>query len=285
MSSSPLSIDVYVAPIRPYTSPDQLGEGEVATWAPTSSTLISGPAEGILIDALLTFDNADHIAAWAKSHDKKITGVYITHGHSDHWLGLARLLQHFPEARGYAAPEVVGRAAWEAEFNRTSRYWTSRFPGELPETPVVPEVLNDDEIPVDGQVVNLIPVGQGDIEGSTIFHAPSADAVVCGDVVYNNVHMMMYEADEAKREAWTASIDAVAALNPKIVVAGHKSVGAADLPENLAASTRYLRDFSAFARKGGTVEDLVHGMLELHGERDQPHTLWISARAEVARRA
>jgi glyoxylase-like metal-dependent hydrolase (beta-lactamase superfamily II) len=53
---------------------------------------------------------------------------------------------------------------------------------------VVPEVLNSDEILVDGQVVNLIHVGQGDVEGSTIFHVPSADAVVCGDVVYNNVH-------------------------------------------------------------------------------------------------
>ena len=58
----------------------------------------------------------------------------------------------------------------------------------------------------------------------------------------------------------------------------------ADRPENLAASQRYLRDFTTGAKKGGTVEDLVHGMLELHGERDQPHTLWISARAEVARR-
>ena len=128
------------------------------------------------------------------------------------------------------------RAAWEAEFNKTTKYWTSRFPGELPETPVVPEVLNSDEILVDGQVVNLIHVGQGDVEGSTI------------------------------------------------VVAGHKSVGAADLSENLAASQRYLRDFTTLAKKGGTVEDLVHGMLELHGERDQRHTLWISARAEVARR-
>ena len=285
MEGNPLSIDVYVAPMRTYTYPGQLGEGEVATWAPSSSTLISGPTEGILIDALLTFENADHIAAWAKSFGKKITGVYITHGHSDHWLGLARLLQHFPEARGYAAPEVVARAAWEVEFNKKSNYWTSRFPGELPETPVVPEVLNTDEILVDGQVVNLIHVGQGDVVGSTIFHVPSADAVVCGDVVYNNVHMMMYEADEAKREAWIASIDAVAALNVKTVVAGHKSVGAPDLPQNLAASQRYLRDFTTVAKKGGTVEDLVHGMLELHGERDQPHTLWISARAEVARRA
>ena len=285
MSTDPLSVDVYVAPMRPYTSPDQLGEGEVATWAPSSSTLISGPTEGILIDALLTFENADQISAWAKTFGKTITGVYITHGHSDHWLGLARLLEHFPGARGYAAPEVAARAAWEVEFNKRTKYWTSRFPGELPDTPVVPEVLNSDEILVDGQVVNLIHVGQGDVEGSTVFHVRSADAVACGDVVYNNVHMMMYEADEAKREAWIASIDAVAALNPETVVAGHKSVGAADRPENLAASQRYLRDFTTVARKGGTVEDLVQGMLELHGERDQPHTLWISARAEVARRA
>ena len=285
MSTGPLSIDVYVAPMRPYSFPGTLGEGEVATWAPSSSTLISGPTEGILIDALLTFENADQIAAWAKSFGRQITGVYITHGHSDHWLALARLLEHLPGARGYAAPEVVARAAWEADVNKTSKYWTSRFPGELPETPVLPEVLNADEILVDDRVVNLIHVGQGDIDGSTIFHVPSADAVVCGDVVYNNVHMMMYEADEAKREAWVASIDAVAALNPKIVVAGHKSVGAADLPEDLAASRQYLRDFSTVARKGGGVEDLVHGMLELHSERDQAHTLWISARAEVARRA
>ena len=285
MSTTPLSLDVYVAPMRPYASHDRLGAGEVATWAPSSSTLISGPTEGILIDALLTFENADQIAAWAKSFGKKITGVYITHGHSDHWLGLARLLEHFPEARGFAAPEVVARAAWEADFNKTSKYWTSRFPGELPETPKLPEVLNTDEILVDGKVVNLIHVGQGDVEGSTIFHVPSADAVVCGDVVYNNVHMMMYEADEARREAWIASIEVVEALNPKIVVAGHKSVGAADSAENLAASRQYLRDFTTVANNAGTVEDLVKGMLELHGERDQPHTLWISARAELARLA
>ena len=285
MGASQLSIAVYVAPIRPYNFSGQLGEGEVATWAPSSSTLIFGPTEGILIDALLTFDNADHIAAWAKTFGKKISAVYITHGHSDHWLGLARLLEHFPAARGYAASEVVRRAAWEAEVNKTSKYWTSRFPGELPETPVVPEVLKSDEIVVDGQVVNLVHVGQGDIEGSTIFHVPSASAVVCGDMVYNNVHMMMFEADEAKRETWIASIDTIAALEPKIVVAGHKRVGAADRPENLAASQQYLRDFSTVAKKGGKVEDLVHRMLELHGERDQPHTLWISARAEVARRA
>src|SRR5438445_12416270 len=169
MGSRPLSIDVYVAPMRPYACPDRLGEGEVATWAPSSSTLISGPTEGILIDALLTFENADQIAAWAKNFGKKITGVYITHGHSDHWLGLARLLQYFPDARGYAAPEVAARAAWEVELNRKSKYWPSRFPGELPERPVVPEVVNTDEIPGDRQVVSVIHVCQGHSGGSTTY--------------------------------------------------------------------------------------------------------------------
>src|SRR5260370_35803512 len=96
--------------------------------------------------------------------------------------------------------------------------------------------------------------------------------------------MMKHGAEEGRREAWLARSDAVAAVDPKIVVAGHKSVGAADLPENLADSQQYLRDFTTVAKKGAMVEDLVHGMLELHGDRDQPHTLWISARAEVARR-
>jgi hypothetical protein len=60
---------------------------------------------------------------------------------------------------------------------------------------------------------------------------------------------------------------------------GRRSELAADLPENLAASQQYLRDFTTVANWGGSVGELVHGMLDLHGQRDQPHTLWISARA------
>src|SRR6478672_9238063 len=175
MTTRPLSIDVYVSPMRPYNCPDQLGEGEVATWAPSSSTLIFGPTEGILVDALLTFSNADEIAAWAKGFGKKITGIYITHGHSDHWLGLAQLLEHFPETRGFATAEVAARAAWEAASNKTSQYWTSRFPGELPETPVVLEVIAVPEFELDGQLVRVVSVGQGDTEHSTFFHVPSAE--------------------------------------------------------------------------------------------------------------
>ncbi len=121
MSTSPLSVDVFVTPIRPYVGAAPQGPGDEPTWAPLSSTLIAAENEAILVDALMTNGQADALAEWAKGSGKRITGVYITHGHSDHWLGLARLLEHFPEARGFATAEVAARAAWEAESNQRSQ--------------------------------------------------------------------------------------------------------------------------------------------------------------------
>jgi hypothetical protein len=67
-------------------------------------------------------------------------------------------------------------------------------------------------------------------------------------------------------------------------VAGHKSVGAPDLPESIGASQQYLRDFSRIVNEGGSAEDVVNAMLKLHGDRDNPRTLWHSARIAVAKR-
>jgi hypothetical protein len=142
-----------------------------------------------------------------------------------------------------ATREVVGRATFEATDPGLSAYWKASFPGELPETAVLPEALTADEFELEGHALRALSVGQGDTEFSTVLHVPSA-AVIGGDVVYNGVHMMTAETDENSRQAWIDSLDAVAALNPQIVVAGHKSVGAPDLPESIATSQQYLSDFS-----------------------------------------
>jgi glyoxylase-like metal-dependent hydrolase (beta-lactamase superfamily II) len=253
-------------------------------WSPLSSTLIAGEMEAILVDTLITLDQVDALAEWAHTFGRRITGVYITHGHSDHWMGLARLQEHFPEARGIATPEVVDRARFEATDPNLSAYWKNSFPGELPKTPVLPEALPDAEFDLEGHTLRAVSVGQGDTENSTVLHVPSAAAVVGGDVVYNGVHMMTAETDEKGRDAWIASLDAVAALNPTIVVAGHKQVGAPDPREAIGASQQYLRDFSRVVNEGGGVEDIVSAMLDMHGDRDNPRTLWHSARIAVAKR-
>jgi len=285
MPKSPLNVNVYVAPMRPFVGPPPQGPGDDAVWSPMSSTLISGENEAILVDTLITNEQVDEFAEWIRSFDKSLTGIYITHGHSDHWIGLARLLEHFPRARGFATAEVVERARFETTTPAIAAYWQASFPGELPTEIVLPEVMGSDELELEGELIRAMSVGQSDTEHSTVLHVPSTRAVIAGDVVYNGVHMMTAETDRAGREAWIASLDVVAELAPEIVVAGHKRVGTSDGPENIAASQQYLRDFSRIVDEEESVEDIVNAMLALHGDRDNPRVLWHGARTAVARRA
>jgi glyoxylase-like metal-dependent hydrolase (beta-lactamase superfamily II) len=209
MPVTALTVDVYVAPMRPFVGAPAQAPGDEPMWSPMSSTLIAGDQEAILVDTLVTVDQVDALAEWVRGFGKRITGVYITHGHSDHWIGLARLQEHFPDARGIATPEVVERAQFEATNPGLSAYWKNSFPGELPQTPVLPVALSAAEFEVEGRTLRAVSVGQGDTEHSTVLHVPSAAAVVGGDVVYNGVHMMTAETTSRAvtrgSPAWTPS--------------------------------------------------------------------------------
>ena len=252
-------------------------------WSPLSSTLIAGERDAILVNTTITYDQVDRLADWVERSGKQVVGVVITHGHSDHWIGLARLQERFPHARGLATRDVLARARFEATDEGQRAYWRGLFPGEIPEAPVLPELFDGDSIDLDGHKLRVIDIGQGDTEHSTIVHVPSLRAVVAGDVVYNQVHMLTALTDATAREAWIASIDSIAALDPEIVVAGHKRVGAPDSRDTIEQSERYLRDFSRIAAESDTAEQIVAAMLELHGDRDNPYTLWFSAQAAVRR--
>ena len=284
ISGSGLSIDVYVAPMRPFAGAAPQGAGDQPLWSPMSSSLVAGAEEAVLVDTLITFAQVDALADWADSHGKRITAILVTHGHSDHWIGLARLLERFPDACGLAAGKVLDRARFEATDEGLKKYWHTCFRGEIPDNPVLPGLLEGGRLELDGHELRVIDIGQGDTEHSSIVYAPSIDAVVAGDVVYNQVHMMTAETDSSSREAWIASLDAIAALNPATVVSGHKRVGAPDSPETIEQSRQYLRDFSRIVDGQETVEGIVAAMLELHGDRDNPRVLWYGARQAVAKR-
>jgi glyoxylase-like metal-dependent hydrolase (beta-lactamase superfamily II) len=284
--SRSLSFDVYVAPMRPFASfgAGPQGPGDDPMWSPMSSTLIHGERDAILVDTLVTFDQVDALAEWVKGFGKRLVTILITHGHADHWIGLQQLLKHFPEAKGFARPAAQKRAQFEATDPRLSKYWQAVFPGEVPANPAVPETITEDFVELEGNRIELIDVGQGDTEHSTLVHVPSIKAVVGGDVVYNQVHMMTAETDESSRRAWMANLDKIAALQPHLVVSGHKRVGAPDRPETINESKQYLADFSRIVKEQESVEGIVKAMLALHSDRDNPRVLWHAARAAVAKR-
>src|SRR5260370_31770960 len=170
-----LTIEVYTTPMRSFTSAAKSeGPGDVPTWSPTSATLIYGEHDAVLVDTLATFDQVDALADWIDAKGRRLSRIYITHGHGDHWLGLARLIQRFPGARGLATAEVLARAEFEAADPGMAGYWDAIFPGEVPAAAekVLPQLLTVDTIEVEGNELRVIRIGQADTAESTVLHVP-----------------------------------------------------------------------------------------------------------------
>ncbi|MGO9078333.1 MAG: MBL fold metallo-hydrolase [Streptosporangiaceae bacterium] len=278
-----LTIEVYTTPGRPFASaatPE--GPGDLPAWSPSSATLIYGGHDAILVDTLITYDQVDALADWIESKGRRPSRIYITHGHGDHWLGLARLTQRFPGATGLATAEVLAQAADPA----MAGYWEALFPGEIPGAgeKVLPQLLTAGTLDLEGNELRVIRIGQADTAHSTVLHIPSLAAVVTGDLAYNQVHMMTAETGEPERAQWIANLDTVAALDPAVVVAGHKQTGNGNDPKIIAESQQYLRDFTRIAAGETTTAGIVARMTERYPGWENLRTLWHSARTAITRK-
>ncbi|TGO09637.1 hypothetical protein BTUL_0159g00140 [Botrytis tulipae] len=90
----PLRANVYVVPPTPWELPNTGGR-QGGIWSPTSLTLIHGEKEALLVDTPITIPQTEKFIEWLEKTvpGKRLTTIYITHGHSDHWLGYSTWLQ------------------------------------------------------------------------------------------------------------------------------------------------------------------------------------------------
>jgi glyoxylase-like metal-dependent hydrolase (beta-lactamase superfamily II) len=274
-----IKLDVYVSPYKPTVSVlPEWNTAEQATWPASSVSLLTGEEEAVLIDALITFAEAELVVEWIRATGKELVTVYITHGHGDHFFGLNTILAAFPEAKAVALPEVVPFAQEQVSPGYMS-FWNRSFPNQIPEHPRVPERMQGSVIVLEGHELRPIMIGQSDTAPSSVVHIPDLDAVVGGDVAYNGIHCWLAQTDHEKREAWIASLDRIAALNPRIIVAGHKAPDARDDdPQAILTATKtYIRDFDQLVTESATPKELIDRMMQLHRERGNPYTLWTAA--------
>ncbi|MFF7749258.1 MBL fold metallo-hydrolase [Streptomyces sp. NPDC007971] len=279
MPEAPLTWSVHVAPSIPTEITDLPPDLPRRMWSPITATLIAGERDAVLVDALMTAEQAGRLADWVAASGKNLTTVFVTHGHGDHWFGLGTLLERFPRARAVATPAVVRQMEKQMAPEFVASFWRKRFPGQIPDRLVAAEPLDGDRLDLEGDDLVVVGLGHTDTDDTTCLHVPSIGLVVAGDAVYNDVHLYLAESPAEGRRSWLDALDTIAALHPRAVVAGHKRPGRPDDPATVAETRRYLRDFEAVAERTTTPVDLYRGMLELHPGRVNQGALWGSARS------
>ena len=271
---------VFVTPGVP-TVNDDFAPGEtVRMWSPTSSILIYGERDAILVDTLTTVAQANALADWVAKSGKNLTTIYATHGHGDHFFGNGILLERFPGARAVATPKVLEIMRKQTSPQVIAALWNKRFPGLIPHNIVLPDRLDGNTLRLEGQELIVVDVGHTDTDDCTCLHVPSVDLVVAGDIAYNDVHQYFAESlTHEKRMEWIAALDKVEALKPKVVIAGHKRDTNGDEPNIIEESRKYIRAFDALVDKTSTTLELYNAMLKLYPDRINRGALWGSARS------
>jgi glyoxylase-like metal-dependent hydrolase (beta-lactamase superfamily II) len=250
---------------------------EALAWVVNSVTLISGRKDAVLVDTFLTSEQAQTLVDWVTASGKNLIAIYVTHGHGDHFFGLAPLLERFPGAKAIASPKVVQAMERQLSPEWLDNFWRSRFPGQIPERLTVAEPLQGGTFELEGHKLVAVDAGYTDTASSTCLYVPASGLLVGGDVVYNGIHLYLAETNTQSRLEWIAALDKLETLQPKTVIAGHKIPENSDDPRIIGETRQYLRDFNRLNEATSTARELYDAMLELYPDRANPGSLWGAA--------
>ena len=274
-----LQWEVFVSGQIPVVTDDFPPGASEVKWSPISSTLISGRRDAVLVDTAITIDQNQKLVEWIAASGKNLTTIYATHGHGDHFFGVNTIQKRFPKARLVATREVIAVMQKQASASVVNAYWKTRFPGQIDSTLRVADELKGGVIELEGEQLVSVPLGHTDTESTTCLHVPSIGLAVCGDAVYNDVHLHLGESNAEGQKEWIAALDKVESLNPVAVIAGHKRPGAPDTPNSIEETRKYIRDFGRIAANTETASQLYEQMFAIYPDRVNPAILWYSARA------
>jgi glyoxylase-like metal-dependent hydrolase (beta-lactamase superfamily II) len=276
--NSPLEHEVFVTEQIPQSGRGPLPDGSTRMWSPITSTLITGSRDAVLVDPPMTIGQAGEVGDWIAASGRELRGIYITHGHGDHWFGAIPLLQRFPGVTVRASAGTTKLMAAQNDPQFRAEFWDRVFPGQLPVGELDVTVVDERGFELEGRALVPVEVGHTDTDATTMLHVPSSGLLVAGDVVYNGVHLYLTESGGVEGiDEWLTALDTAETLDPARVIAGHKVPGADDGPSQIEATRRYLTDARRLLESSTDAREFYEAMLALHSERLNPGALWGAA--------
>jgi glyoxylase-like metal-dependent hydrolase (beta-lactamase superfamily II) len=280
--NSKLIWQVFVSPVQLVVEDDLPPNEQCRYWPPISATLISGERDAVLVDPLMTIAQARVLADWVAASGKRLTTVYVTHGHGDHFFGLGSILARFPAARGLATPGVVEVMNQQASRESLASFYEKQLPRQIPDGIRVAEPLCGDRIDLEGHELVVIEVGHADTDASTCLWVPEIALVVAGDVAYNRVHLHLGESDARGRSEWIKALDTIEALEPRAVIAGHKQPQRPDSPSVIDETRGYIQEFDRTVAGAPTSQAAYEKMVARYPDWLNRGALWSSAKAAMS---
>ena len=136
----------------------------------SNAALIMGERDAVLVDPPFTKADAHRVAAMVLDSGKRLTHVFVTHDHPDHFFSMDVLQEAFPDAEIVAHPVVVADIWRSLPFK--VRRWSPMLGENGPAYPGAPRALTGDTIMLEGHALKVLGPMQGD--HATPSSAPAA---------------------------------------------------------------------------------------------------------------
>lgn len=185
------------------------------------STVILGEKKALLIDAQINVPSATRLADMITATGRTLETIWITHFHPDHLLGLAVLMDRFPDARPLTHKSI--RPLIEQSAPGTLAYLSGTAPGVFADRVIIPDAWEGDSLSLEGERIDLLGPLHGDTGLISALHLPALDTVIASDIVVADTHVWVEENTTPEALAnWRKSLDLIEALGAGTIIPGHR---------------------------------------------------------------
>ncbi len=231
-------------------------------YAANATHIIETANELVIVDTQFINPLAHGFRAYVDSLGKPVNRVFISHGHPDHYFGLAAA---FSDCKAYSLEDInwiIGE--WGPQMIKNQK---PTFGDMIPDEVVVPQytvVPNTSEI-IDGLTYQYEVVEGAESEAQLLIKLPELGTIIAQDLVYSGVHLWL---GMGWFENWAAELQKLANLeNFDYILAGH---GLPCTKDEIQNNINYIQTAQQLFEAGLGKDDFKAKLLAVYPHRESP---------------
>ncbi|MFC4472642.1 MBL fold metallo-hydrolase [Streptomyces xiangluensis] len=223
-----------------------------------TATLVTGESEALLVDAGFTRADGHRLVAEILDSGKRLTTVFISHGDPDFYFGAEVLADAFPEAKFVATEHVIEHI--HHSYEGKLKAWAALGPN-LPTRLVGLEPVTGG-LSLEGHRFELKGGPAGLPDRHYLWQAEHR-AILGGVLLFQKEHVWVADTPTSDdRSAWLDLLDEMAALEPQLVVPGHRLPDAPADASAITATRDYLVAFEEELTKAADGASLTEALVK-----------------------